>query len=228
MRLATVGPGKMGRAVADLARREGDVVVAELGPGELVRDALRDAEVVIEFTEPDAAAKNLLTLARWGVPAVCGTTGWFDRLPEVRNAVDASGAALVYAPNFSLGVQLLRRLAREAARFLRGREAFDAYLLETHHRAKKDAPSGTASALRTLLTAEDPTREYPVTSIRAGSVPGTHSLHLDAPEESLVVEHAARNRAVFARGALVAARWLVTEPRRGVFTFEDVLFGAER
>ncbi len=227
MRIAIVGYGKMGRTVAELARADGEEVVAELDVGDLSREGVAGTDVAIEFTEPLAAADNLIQLASFGVPVVSGTTGWYDRLPEVRHAVDDAGSALVYAPNFSVGVQLLLQIASEAARVLASRPEFEPYILETHHREKKDAPSGTAVHLRDRVRAADPSREYPVTSVRAGHVPGTHELRIEGPGESLTIAHAARDRTIFARGALVAARWLAAGRRRGVFTFRDVLFGTD-
>ncbi len=228
MRLAVVGFGKMGHTIAALARAAGDDVVAELDLGQLSRDRLADAQVAIEFTQPDAAADNLLRLAEWKVPAVCGTTGWYQRLPEVTRAVERAGTALVYAPNFSVGVQVFRQIARAVGRALAGRGELEARLVETHHAAKKDAPSGTAAALRDDLRAGDPAREYPITSIREGEVPGTHEILIEGAAESIVLRHEARDRAIFAQGALVAARWLAAEPRTGVYTFEEVLFGRSR
>jgi 4-hydroxy-tetrahydrodipicolinate reductase len=215
----------MGQEIAAAARARGHTITAELDRGELTRERLGGAEVAIEFTQPDAAPGNLLALAGWRVPTVCGTTGWTDRLAEVTAAVDRAGAALVHSPNFAVGIQLLLRLARAVGEFLSGRPEFDAYLLEAHHREKRDAPSGTARALRDALRAADPAREYPVTSIRAGAITGTHEVHLEAEGEGLALVHVARDRAVFARGALLAAEWLLDAPRRGVYTFEDVLFG---
>jgi 4-hydroxy-tetrahydrodipicolinate reductase len=228
MKIAIVGFGKMGHAVGDLARSQGHEIAAQIDLGQLSQGAVRGADVAIEFTQPDAAAGNLIQLAGWKVPAVCGTTGWYGRLPEVRKAVEAAQTALVFAPNFSLGVQLLFRAARELGRGLKERPELDAYLVETHHRGKKDAPSGTASGLREALRGVDPLHDYPITSIRAGQVPGTHELHVGGPGESLLLQHTAHDRSVFAAGALIAARWLVDGKRRGVFTLEQVLFGDGR
>jgi 4-hydroxy-tetrahydrodipicolinate reductase len=225
LRIAIVGPGAMGRAVADVARAGGHRVVAEIGPGSLTRDNLDGADVAIEFTEPAAAAPNLLALAGWGVPTVCGTTGWTDRLAEVTAAVERAGTALVHAPNFATGVQLFARLARATGALLAARPEFSAYLLEVHHERKKDAPSGTARLLRDALRAADASREYPITSIRIGPVPGVHELHLETEGEGLTLSHVARDRTIYARGALLAAEWLRASERRGVFTFEEVLFG---
>ena len=225
MKIAIVGFGKMGRVVRDLARSQGHEVTAELDVGQLSPGSLRGPDVAIEFTQPDAAPGNLIQLAEWRVPTVCGTTGWYGRLPEVRKAVEAARTGLVFAPNFSLGVQLLYRAARELGRGLKERPEFDAYLVETHHQGKTDAPSGTAAGLRDSLRAVDPDRDYPITSIRAGKVPGTHELRIEGSGESLVLQHTAHDRSIFAAGALAAARWLVDGKRRGVFTLEQALFG---
>jgi len=227
-RIAIVGFGKMGRAIRDLAIAEKHEVVAEIDIGQLSQAALKGADVAIEFTQPDAAVDNLVRLAGWKVPTVCGTTGWYGRLAEVKAAVDKSGSALVYAPNFSVGVQILLQIARETGRALSARPEFDAHLVETHHKAKKDAPSGTAGALREALRSKDPNRDYPITSVRVGEAPGTHQIIVDGPGESLTLEHVARDRSIFARGALVAARWLAERPRKGVFAFDHVLFGESR
>jgi 4-hydroxy-tetrahydrodipicolinate reductase len=217
--------GKMGRAIRDVAQARKVVVVAELDVGQLSRDGLHGADVAIEFTQPDAAADNLIKLASWKVPCVSGTTGWYARLPEVSSAFEKSQCALLYSPNFSLGVQMLLRAAREIGRAIAKRPEFDAYVVDVHHRSKKDAPSGTAGALRQVLVKSDPGHEYPITSVRAGAVPGTHALHVEGPGESLTLEHVAHDRSIFAAGALTAAEWLTERPRRGVFTLDQVLFG---
>lgn len=227
MKVAIVGAGKMGRAVRDLARTEGHDIIAELDIGQLERHALKGADVAIEFTQPDAAAENLVQLAGWKIPTVCGTTGWYGQLADVRAAVEKAGSALVYAPNFSIGVQLFLQIAGAAAKALSSRPEFAARIVDLHHVTKKDAPSGTAIALRDALLSHDATREYPIDSVREGEVPGTHELHIDAPGESILLQHAAKDRTIFARGALVAARWLTERPRRGVFTFDQILFAKE-
>ncbi len=223
--VALIGMGKMGRALASLAPERGFRVVATLDASEpdyrgVTTEALAGAQVAIEFTSPEAAPDNVRACAAAGCPVVVGTTGWYDRLPEVSAEVERRGSAMLTAPNFSVGVAVFDRVVAEAARLFAQLEGFDAHLVETHHAAKKDAPSGTAGALaRTAEAALG--RAIPVTSIRTGSVPGTHEIIFDAPFEQVRLVHEARDRRVFAEGALVAARWLVG--RRGVFTMRDVL-----
>lgn len=226
MRIAVVGPGRMGRAVAQVAQESGHQIVAEIGAGGLSPDALQDAQVAIEFTVPDAVCGNLERLAELGVPTVTGTTGWYDELPRIARVFEREGVGLIYAPNFSLGALLMTRLAREAGRLMAGRPEFSAWLVETHHAQKLDAPSGTAARLRETLREVDGGRDYPVTSVRGGTVPGSHELVMDAVGEELVLRHTARDRSIFARGAVLAAQWLLAEPRQGAFDFGTSILGA--
>jgi 4-hydroxy-tetrahydrodipicolinate reductase len=224
--LALIGMGKMGRALAALAPEKGFRVVAELDPSHadyagVSRASLADAHVAIEFTTPDAAPENARACARAGCPVVVGTTGWYDQLDAVSADVERAGSAILTAPNFSVGVAIFDRIVGEAARIYAGLPRFaDAHLVETHHSAKLDAPSGTAGMLaRTAATALG--HEVPITSVRVGSVPGTHELIFDSAFEQVRLVHEARDRRVFAEGALLAARWIVG--RRGRFTLQDVL-----
>ena len=225
--LALVGMGKMGRALATLAPERGFRVVAELDPARpdyagITRDTLRGAQVAIEFTTPEAAPANVRACAAAGCPVVVGTTGWYRQLETISGEIQRANGAMLTAPNFSVGVAVFDRVVSEAARLFGRLEGFDAHLVETHHSAKKDAPSGTAGALAKSASAALG-RTIPVTSIRTGHVPGTHEVVFDAPFEQVRLVHEARDRRVFAEGALVAARWLVG--RRGVFTLADVLAG---
>lgn len=226
MPLALIGLGRMGRALVDLAPERGFEVVARLGRGQpITRDSLAGAAVAIEFTTPESAAANVFACAAAGCPVVVGTTGWYGQLPTVSAEVEGKGGAMLYAPNFSVGVAIFHRVVAEAARLFAGIASFDAHLVETHHAAKKDAPSGTAAALaQTAATAAG--KPLAITSVRVGSVPGTHEIVFDAPFEQVRLVHEARDRRVFAEGALTAARWLAG--RRGVFTMQDVLAPDQR
>jgi 4-hydroxy-tetrahydrodipicolinate reductase len=222
VRLAIVGAGKLGRAVAGLAAERGFGVAAVLGRGDpITRDALAGADVAVEFTEPGSAAANARACVAAGCPVVVGTTGWLDALPALHAEVDTAGGRLLWAANFSLGVNAMLAVVAAAARALRG-AGFDAHLVETHHSAKKDAPSGTALALASAAGAEWG-GEIATTSVRVGHVPGTHALVFDAPFEQVCLTHEARDRRVFAEGALVAARWLAARREPGVYTMQDVL-----
>jgi 4-hydroxy-tetrahydrodipicolinate reductase len=224
-KLAILGAGKMGSLLSALAPESGFSVAAHLDKEHtrkgVTREALNGAEVVIEFTEPHAAAALVQGCAELGVPVVSGTTGWDAEKALVETFVRNSNGALLWAPNFALGVHLFAKVVEEAARrFAHERAGFDAHLVETHHSKKLDAPSGTARMLATIAERARG-KAIPVTSVRTGHVPGTHELVFDAAFEQVRLVHEARDRRVFAAGALAAARWLVG--KRGVFTLDDFL-----
>jgi 4-hydroxy-tetrahydrodipicolinate reductase len=229
MNIAIIGNGKMGKAVAALAQGRGHVVQTVVSRSEnpsgraLTPERLAGVEVAIEFTRPDAVVANLERLIALGLPTVTGTTGWSDDLPKVSALVQHRGAALLHSPNFSIGVQLFFRVATEMARRFRGRPEFAVSIREEHHKTKLDAPSGTALQLQRQLSAEEPGRRFPITSVREGDAAGTHILSYESRHEVVTLDHVSRSREVFAAGALAAAEWL--PGRTGIFTFEEMLFG---
>lgn len=224
-RIVLIGLGRMGRVVEELARERGVPVVARLTRrdferGTLAPEAIVDAEVAVEFTTPESAAANVIACANAGIPVVSGTTGWMENLPHVIAEVERLGGALLWSPNFAIGVNLLWEIAEVLSGRMARISAFDAHIVETHHTAKRDAPSGTAAELaRRASTALG--RPVPITSVRVGHVPGTHEIVFDGPFEQVRLEHVARDRRVFAEGALTAAAWLAG--RRGIFTMRDLL-----
>jgi len=223
-KLAIVGMGKMGKAIAELAPSRGWEVVAELDHEEtsqgITKQMLNGGDVAVEFTTPEACVPNVMALVGAGCPVVVGTTGWYAKLPEVTGTVKERNGAMLTATNFSLGVNIFEQIVETAAKLLGRAPSFEAHLTETHHSAKKDAPSGTAITLGKTASAAYG-KEIPITSVRVGAVPGTHEFVFDAPFEQIHLEHIARDRRVFAEGALVAAAWLIG--KRGVFTMRDVL-----
>ncbi|HEX3234240.1 MAG TPA: dihydrodipicolinate reductase C-terminal domain-containing protein [Gemmatimonadales bacterium] len=229
MRILIVGNGRMGRAVAALADQRGHTVhriiqsTDNAGGRALTAAAVAGADVAVEFTRPDAAPANLERLIEAGIPTVTGTTGWTADLPRIAALAERRGGALLHAANFSVGVHLFLRAARDLGRWLAGHPQFDAFILEEHHATKRDAPSGTAHVLQEGLRQSDPSRPFPITSVRAGAIPGTHAVTYDGPYETLSLSHVARSREGFAAGALAAAEWLPGHP--GVHTFEAMLFG---
>ena len=224
-KIAILGAGKMGGLLASLAPEYGCRVTAQLDKEHTAHGvtaaSLGDAEVVVEFTVPHEAARLVRQCAAIGVPVVSGTTGWEAERVLVETFVRNSNGALLWAPNFALGVHLFAKVVAEAARrFAHERAGFDAHIVETHHRHKLDAPSGTARLLATIAE-QGRGEQVPITSVRTGSVPGTHELIFDAAFEQVRLVHEARDRRVFAAGALQAARWLAG--KRGVFTLDDFL-----
>ena len=226
VRIALVGLGRMGRALDALAPERGCDVVARLDAAAMARGItaadLHDAQVAIEFTTPESSVANTIALLQVGCPVVIGTTGWVAQLPVVEAAARAAACAALWSPNFSIGVQLFLAMAEDAANRARQVSGFDAHVVETHHVAKLDAPSGTGIAIAERLR-EGLGRDVPITSVRTGSVPGTHEIIFDAPFEQIRLVHEARDRRVFADGALTAARWLAASPAPGVYTMRDVL-----
>ena len=201
--LAIIGDGKMGQAIRQLAVEKGWRVTAVIGEREsadgvgISRLSLGEPDVAVEFTQPSAAVANVMACLRERVPIVVGTTGWYDSLQEVTRAATESDTPLLWSPNFSLGVNVLIELARDAAKMMSTLEEFDAHIVETHHAKKKDAPSGTAIAIA-KAAADALDRPIPTTSVRTGSVPGTHELIFDGAFEQLSLIHRARDRRVFA------------------------------
>ena len=225
-KLAIIGDGKMGQAIRELAVDKGWQVTAVIGEREsaegvgISKQSLGDPDVAVEFTQPSAAVANVTACLRASVPIVVGTTGWYDSLPDVSRLARDTGTALLWSPNFSLGVNVMIEVARYAASLMKNLEEFDAHIIETHHTRKKDAPSGTAIAIAKAAS-DALERSIATTSIRTGSVPGTHELIFDGNFEQLAIVHEARDRRVFAEGAIRAADWLVG--KHGVFTMRDVL-----
>jgi 4-hydroxy-tetrahydrodipicolinate reductase len=225
MRLGIVGAGKMGREIESAARGRGHDVVWTLGSKEnvagsgLTPERLSAADVVFEFTTPVAAVENLLALAAGGARVVCGTTGWIRDLPRVTEAFERGRGALVHGTNFSIGVRHFFDLAAAAAR-LYVPAGYAAYLVEEHHAAKRDAPSGTARTVAEIYERETG-QALSVSSVRAGTIPGTHRLVFESPEDEVEIVHRARGRAGFAKGAVWAGERLAG--KTGVFEFGGFL-----
>ena len=157
------------------------------------------------------------------IPLIVGTTGWLEHLPEVQSLIETHDSALVWSPNFSIGVNVFTRLVSEAARMLKNEKEYGAWAWEIHHITKKDAPSGTLLKLVDQMKAAGFDRPIDTSSSRAGAHPGTHEIGFDSAADTITLRHTARSREGFARGALKAAQWIIG--RKGFFEFSDVLFG---
>jgi 4-hydroxy-tetrahydrodipicolinate reductase len=180
-----------------------------------------DADVAIDFSVAAAVPSTVAELARRKMPVAIGTTGWLAEEAAVRAIAADAGLGVVAAPNFAIGVNLFLAVAERLGTLMAAQPSFGAWIHESHHAAKKDAPSGTAIALEQRLRRHGYTADVPIASTRAGSIPGTHELGFDAPSETITLTHQARDRAAFARGALLAARWL--QGRQGWYSMTDVL-----
>jgi 4-hydroxy-tetrahydrodipicolinate reductase len=262
MNIALIGYGKMGKLLETQAIDRGHTITTVVEPFAAAAvsasgapisrtiaeaDALKQADIAIEFTRPDTAPANIRALAERKIPAVVGTTGWLDHLEELSAAVTAAGSSLLWAPNFSLGINLFYRIAAYAAKIADPFPEYDVGGWEAHHNKKADSPSGTAKtlvdgvlsqmtrksrAVWDTLEGPPPPEVIHYPSLRVGSMPGIHTLVFDSPADTIEITHTARNREGLAAGALQAAEWLMNcagpgkpagKARPGVFTMDDVL-----
>ena len=226
LRIALLGHGRMGRLIDRLAPEHGAVTVLRLnernnraGEG-LTREALRETDVAIDFSTAAAVMSgNLERLCDNGVDTVIGTTGWDEGRADLLARARASGIGLVHGANFSVGVNAFYRIAAAAARTVARCDGYDLAAFESHHRGKRDAPSGTALRLIDEVRVAGWSGEIDVTSQRTGHVPGTHELQWDSAGDTIQIRHTARSRTAFAKGALAAARWIHGRP--GVYDFSE-------
>lgn len=242
MHIAMVGYGRMGREIVPLCRERGHTVVtvdptaAGADFRELGAAALCGVDVCIDFTHPESAIGNIEAMAAAGVSMVVGTTGWYDKLPVVKDVVASSGVGLIWSPNFSLGVNLYFRLVSAAAALFGNADGYDVMGYEIHHNGKADSPSGTAIKLAQLLVAGVKAKTTPVygmlerkprpeelhfASVRGGSNPGLHTVLFDSPFDTIEVSHQNRSRAGLAWGAVLAAEFIST--RKGYYEIEDLI-----
>jgi 4-hydroxy-tetrahydrodipicolinate reductase len=225
--LAIVGYGKMGKLIERLAPEYGFDVRAKFSGGDnpggqgLSHETLRGIDVAVEFTTPVAAPVNIRRLAALGVNSVVGTTGWLEQLPVAREAVLHAKTGLVWAANFSVGVNLFLQIVSNAAVLFAKHPEYEAWGWEIHHSAKKDAPSGTLKKLAEEMHTGGYTRPVSLSSNRAGAIPGTHEIGFDSAADTITLRHTAHSREGFARGTLQAARWIAG--RKGFYEFKEIL-----
>jgi len=222
--LAVVGCGKMGRLVEQLAPEFGFEVCARFSRSNIASlstETLENAAIAVEFTAPGAAPENLRRLAALGVNTVCGTTGWYEDLPQIRQVIAGTRSALVFGANFSVGVNLFFEIVARASALLSTHPEYEAWGWEIHHSAKKDAPSGTLKKLAGEIRSAGFSGSLTLSSNRAGGHTGTHEIGFDSPADTITLRHTARSREGYARGALEAARWIAG--KKGVFEFREIL-----
>lgn len=231
MKIALVGYGKMGKIIDELATKRGHEVVARLKETP-TKENLNNPDVVIEFSIPEAAFKNIKACIELGVPVVSGTTGWLDKKPEIEALAVEKRVGFIYGSNFSLGVNLFFALNEKLAQMMAPYDNYVAQMEEIHHIHKKDAPSGTAITLAQGVIANHPGydswkleetvgKELGIFAIREGEVPGTHSILYRSEVDEIEIKHVAFNREGFALGSIIAAEWL--PGKAGHFTMKDVL-----
>ena len=216
----------MGQLVAAGARKGGDEigVVLTSNDGEIPVDQFAEKlighDVAIDFSIGDAVIKNIEACALAHVPLVEGTTGWKQHESTAKQLMTEHSGAMVYGANFSIGVNLFYRIAKQAAVLFSAVEGYSPFIEEAHHNRKRDAPSGTALKLRDIMS-EHLGPDIPTSSTRAGYIPGTHRVGFDSEADQILLTHTARSRQGFANGALLAAHWIVG--RTGVFEFSEVI-----
>ncbi|NOY05472.1 MAG: 4-hydroxy-tetrahydrodipicolinate reductase [Chlorobi bacterium] len=244
--LALIGYGKMGKMLEKTAESRGHKIKIRIDPREpgsvqnIDVGILTDVDVCLEFTEPSSVIDNIHRLVDMGKPVVTGTTGWYQHLDEVKAFVLDKNGAVLYASNFSPGIHIFQRIIAEAMRLVNYYEQYDVSLHETHHRHKKDAPSGTAYTIAEIILDKMerktsifegkpegviPESTLQVSSSRCGEIPGIHTVTIDSSADTITLTHIARNREGFALGAVMAAEWLYS--KRGFFTMEDVFHDIE-
>ncbi len=236
MKIALLGYGKMGKTIEPLALQNGHEIVLKIyadNQDKLTLENVKQADVVIEFTQPEAVVDNLTLCFQAGVPVVSGTTGWLERFPEVKAACTKAGGAFFYASNFSIGVNIFMAVSQHLAKLMNEQLQYDVAINEIHHTEKLDAPSGTAITLaegilenlqrktswKNVATAEP--EVLPILSERIENVPGTHMINYQSDVDTIEIKHTAHSRQGFAQGALAAAEWLVG--KKGIFGMTDLL-----
>ncbi len=236
MKIALIGYGKMGKTIEQIALNRGHQIVSIVdinNPEEFQSDNFKSADVAIEFTTPATAFDNYMKSFAAGVPVVSGTTGWLDRIGEIKEKCAKEGKTFFYASNFSIGVNIFFALNKYLAKIMNNFPVYNVSMTETHHIHKLDAPSGTAITLAegilenvdrkerwTLETAEQPT-DLPIHAIREGEVPGIHEVTYESDVDYISIKHDAKSRAGFALGAVVAAEF--TAKKKGFLGMDDML-----
>ena len=249
MKIALIGYGQMGKMIEKIACAQGHEIITIIDPvaqtpagipsSKTIAEANLDtAQVAIEFSQPSVAVSNIIALAERKIPTVTGTTGWYERMDEVRKTIENAKSSLLWASNFSIGVNLFYRIAWHAAELVNYIDEYDIGGFEAHHNKKLDSPSGTAKTLAEgvlskidrknkiiweTLDRKPQADEIHFPSLRMGSVPGTHSLFFDSSADTIEITHTARSREGFASGAVQAAKWLSAEKRQGIFTIDEML-----
>ena len=234
MKIALLGYGKMGVEIEKAAlERNHEILLRIDSQAEIDTEDLSKAEVAIDFSTPSSASYNIFKCFDVGVPIIVGTTGWSDKLEEIKQKCMEKSQALLYSSNFSIGVNIFFELNRKLAQMMDKHGSYDVSIEETHHTQKLDAPSGTAITLaKDIIDTLDRKKQWvnnestavadiQVTSIRKNSVTGTHIVKYLSDIDGLEIKHEANSRKGFAMGAVLAAEWIIG--KRGVFTMQDML-----
>ncbi len=219
----------MGHEIEKVARNRGIKVVSIIDPNdksanfkEISKESVRNADVCIDFTNPDAVLENIRKMSEFRKNIVVGTTGWNNEIAEVKNIVKKNNIGFIYASNFSLGVNVFFKIVENAAKIINNVDAYDVFGYELHHSKKLDAPSGTAKTIGQILVSNiHRKKDVTFAVIRSGFIPGTHVVGFDSAADTIELKHAARNREGFALGAIMAAEWI--NGKKGFYEINDMM-----
>ena len=236
MKIALIGYGKMGKAIEEIAVSKGHEIVLKIdanNTSDFTKENIQKANVAIEFTGPDTAFENISKCIQWGVPVISGSTGWLDHFEKAKKLCEEKKGCLLYASNFSIGVNLFFEINKQAAALMEPYDNYNVSMTEIHHTEKKDAPSGTAISLAEQILAQigrkkkwvnetsSEASDLIIRSERIDPAPGTHTVSYDSPIDSIEITHTAHTRKGFASGAVLAAEF--ANQKMGIFTMKDVL-----
>ncbi len=226
MKIVIIGYGKMGKEIEEVSKLRNHEIVLKIDRDNLEdfeSEEFKNSDIAIEFTNPKNAYQNFLRCFDKKIPVVSGTTGWFDKLENVKNIVKNKNLSFFYASNFSLGVNLFYKLNKEFAKLMNKHNQYEASILEKHHKHKLDAPSGTAiNLLNDLIKVSSKKKnEIKVKSLREGEIFGIHKIIYTSLLDEIKISHELKSRKALATGAIIAAEFLFN--KKGVFTMEDIL-----
>lgn len=220
MKIALIGYGKMGRIIEECAQKLGHQIIAKISSKNWEDSEIATADICIEFTNPESALDNIRRIAKLKKPLIIGTTGWDHHLDQVTSIIDNENIGAVYSSNFSLGMNLFKEIVDFTSKLLNPFPQYDIAGIEYHHHQKKDRPSGSAKALSQVIEKNiDRIDQLPFSSIRCGSISGTHTILLDSSSDSITLTHDAKNREGFALGVIQAAEWL--KDKKGLYPYSQ-------
>ena len=229
MNIAIIGYGKMGREIEQAAKATGIAVKSIIDINDekamyrqIDEESMQGVDVCIDFTSPDAVVSSIKKISKFKKNIVVGTTGWYDKIDEVKDIIKKECIGFIYSPNLSIGVNVFFKIVESAARMMNKFGEYDVYGYELHHNKKIDSPSGTAKAIgKILIDNIKRKKEINFASVRAGSIPGTHVVGFDSSADTIELKHTARSREGFALGALMAAKWI--NGKKGFYTIDDMM-----
>lgn len=226
MRLAIIGHGKLGKAVGEAWVAAGGKVVAKIKAGDSWNAEGLEADIVLESSTPETVADNILACIKAGLPVVVGTTGWYDKLEEIKSTVESYEGLVFHATNFSIGVHLMNQFASDLARAMGSFNDYKPRITEAHHIHKLDTPSGTAITLSKTVKEAGGIEDLEIESVREGEIVGMHEIVWDSEIDGISLKHEAKSRLGFALGAVKAAKWLLdkkAEGSTGVFCMDNII-----